>query len=261
MRSQPAESFVHFTQAIVRQPSPACASGLTTAALGAPDFERTLAQFQGYCDTLRRLGLSLTELPALPEFPDSHYVEDVAVVTPEFALITRPGAPSRRGETAFVEAALAAHRELMPMQTGCLDGGDVMRVGQRFFIGLTSRTDAAGIAEFQRLVFPFGYTVEAVPVAAGLHLKSVVNALTEDTLLVAQALMDRPAFASFRRIAVAPEDEYAGNTLRVNDCLITPAGFERVHEAISGLGLRLEVIDTSEFRKMDGGLTCLSLRF
>ncbi len=250
-----------FSHAIVRRPSPECASGLTTAALGAPDVARTQAQFQRYCDTLHELGLSLTELPALPGFPDSHYVEDVAVVTPEFAVITRPGAASRRGETAFVEAALSAHRELMPMQAGCLDGGDVMQVGQRFFIGLTGRTDVAGIAEFQRLVSHFGYSVEAVPVQAGLHLKSVVNALSEDTLLVAQELESQPAFAGFRRIPVAVEDEYAGNTLRVNDHLITPAGFDRVHEAISGLGLPLLVIDTSEFRKMDGGLTCLSLRF
>ncbi len=252
---------MQFTQAIVRHPSPECASGQTTATLGAPDFARTQAQFQLYCDTLRRLGLSLTELPALAAFPDSHYVEDVAVVTPEFAVITRPGAPSRRGETAFVQAALSAHRELMPMQAGCLDGGDVMQVGRRFFVGLSTRTDAAGIGEFQRLVSPFGYSVEAVPVDAGLHLKSVVNALSEDTLLVAQALAERPVFAAFRRIPVAPEDEYAGNTLRVNDHLITPAGFERVHEALSGVGLPLVVIDTSEFRKMDGGLTCLSLRF
>ncbi len=252
---------MQFSQALVRRPAPSCASGLTSATLGAPDYARTLQQFQDYCDALRSLGLSLTELPALDAFPDAHYVEDVAVLTPEFALITRPGAPARRGETAHIEAPLSAHLELLRMQVGRLDGGDVLRLGRRFFIGLTARTDAQGIAEFERLVTPFGYSVQAVPVSDGLHLKSVVNALSEDTLLVAQALVDRPEFDGLRCIPVAPADEYAGNTLHVNGTLITPAGFERVHELIAPLGLPLLVLDTSEFRKMDGGLTCLSLRF
>jgi len=252
---------VHFSEALVRRPAPSCAAGLTSAALGAPDPARTLLQFQAYCDTLRSLGLNLTELPPLDAFPDAHYVEDVAVVTPEFAVITRPGAPARRGETAHIEAPLAACRTLLPMRQGRLDGGDVLLLGKRFFIGLTGRTDSEGIAAFAGLVAPHGYSVQAVPVADGLHLKSVVNALTDDTLLVAQALADRPEFAGLHCIPVAPEDEYAGNTLHVNGTLITPAGFERVHAAIAPLGLPLRLLDTSEFRKMDGGLTCLSLRF
>jgi len=252
---------VQISQAIVRRPAPSCTAGLTTAGLGAPDYAGTLDQFQAYCTALRSLGLALTELPPLPDFPDAHFVEDVAVVTPEFAVITRPGAPARRGETAHIEQPLSVYRELLPMQHGRLDGGDVMQVGKRFFIGLTGRTDTEGIAAFEQLVKPHGYTVEAVAVGAGLHLKSVVNALSEDTLLLAQALADRPVFADFRRIPVAPDDEYAGNTLRIKDTLVTPAGFDRVHEAIAELGLPLVVLDTHEFRKMDGGLTCLSLRF
>ncbi|MBU9677437.1 amidinotransferase [Burkholderia multivorans] len=252
---------MQFTQAIVRRPAPTCGAGLTTAALGAPDYDKTLAQFDAYCDVLSALGVAVTELPPLPALPDAHFVEDVAVVTPEFAVITRPGAPARRGETVHIEAALAAHRDLLPMRAGRLDGGDVMLVGKRFCIGLTSRTDAEGIAEFESLVSRYGYSVVAVPVAAGLHLKSVVNALGDDTLLVTEALAAHPAFAGYRRIAIRAEDEYAGNTLRVNGTLITPAGYPRVHDAIAPLGLPLHVIDTSEFRKMDGGLTCLSLRF
>ncbi|MGU7781211.1 dimethylarginine dimethylaminohydrolase family protein [Burkholderia sp. PU8-34] len=252
---------MYFTQAIVRRPAPSCGAGLTTAQLGAPDHDKTLTQFHGYCETLRKLGVELTELPPLDAFPDSHFVEDVAVVTPEFAVITRPGAPARRGEIAHIEAALAAHRELLPMRTGRLDGGDVMLVGKRFYIGLTGRTDADGIEAFASLVSPYGYTVVAVPVGDGLHLKSVVNSVGDDTLLVNEALAGHPAFAGFRRIVVAPADEYAGNTLRVNDALITPAGYPRVHASLETLGLPLHVIDTSEFRKMDGGLTCLSLRF
>ncbi|MCA8096191.1 dimethylarginine dimethylaminohydrolase family protein [Burkholderia contaminans] len=252
---------MQFTQAIVRRPAPSCGAGLTTAELGAPDYDKTLTQFHAYCEALRMLGVALTELPPLEAFPDSHFVEDTAVVTPEFAVITRPGAPARRGETVHIEAALAAHRDLLPMQDGRLDGGDVMQVGKRFYIGLTGRTDADGIAAFASLVSRYGYSVVAVPVGAGLHLKSVVNALGDDTLLVTKALAAHPAFAGYRRIAITAADEYAGNTLRVNGTLITPAGYPRVHDAIASLGLPLHVIDTSEFRKMDGGLTCLSLRF
>ncbi|QCP54568.1 amidinotransferase [Trinickia violacea] len=252
---------MQFTQAIVRRPSASCAAGLTTAQLGAPEYDKTLTQFHTYCETLCKLGVELTELPPLDAFPDSHFVEDVAVVTPEFAVITRPGAPARRGETAAIEAPLAAHRELLPMRDGRLDGGDVMQVGKRFFIGVTSRTDVDGIAAFEALVSPYGYSVVAVPVGEGLHLKSVVNYLGDDTLLVNEALAAHAAFAAFRRIAIEPADEYAGNTLRVNDAFITPAGYPRVHERVDMLGLPLHVIDTSEFRKMDGGLTCLSLRF
>ncbi|MBR8143862.1 amidinotransferase [Burkholderia sp. AU19243] len=252
---------MQFTQAIVRRPAPSCGAGLTTAALGASDYHKTLAQFHAYCDALRGLGVELTELPPLDAFPDSHFVEDVAVVTPEFAVITRPGAPARRGETAHIEGALRVHRELLPMQQGRLDGGDVMLVGKRFYIGLTSRTDAEGIAEFESLVSRHGYSVVAVPVGAGLHLKSVVNAVGDDTLLMTDAMAAHPAFAGYRRIAIAAADEYAANTLRVNGTLISPAGYPRVHDAIHALGLPLHVIDSSEFRKMDGGLTCLSLRF
>lgn len=252
---------MQFTQAIVRRPAASCGAGLTTALLGAPDHDKTLAQFDAYCDTLRTLGVAITELPPLDAFPDAHFVEDVAVVTPEFAVITRPGAPARRGEIDHIATPLAAHRELLPMRDGRLDGGDVMLVGKRFFIGLTGRTDAAGIAAFGSLVSPYGYTVVAVPVGEGLHLKSVVNSVGDDTLLVNEALDAHPAFAGFRRIVVAPADEYAGNTLRVNDALITPAGYPSVQARLETLGLPLRVIDTSEFRKMDGGLTCLSLRF
>ncbi|WP_306715716.1 dimethylarginine dimethylaminohydrolase family protein [Burkholderia dolosa] len=252
---------MRFTRAIVRRPAPSCGAGLTTATLGAPDYRKTLAQFDAYCDALTALGVEVTELPPLHDFPDAHFVEDVAVVTPEFAVITRPGAPARRGETVHVEAALAAHRDLLPMRAGRLDGGDVMLTGKRFHVGLSTRTDADGIAAFESLVSRYGYSVVAVPIAAGLHLKSAVNALDDDTLLVADALAAHPAFAGFRRIAVAQEDEYAANTLRVNGALIAPAGYPRVHDALASLGLPLHVIDIGEFRKMDGALTCLSLRF
>jgi dimethylargininase len=155
----------------------------------------------------------------------------------------------------------AAHRDVLPMRDGRLDGGDVMLVGKRFYIGLTGRTDAAGVAAFESLVSRYGYSVQVVPVGAGLHLKSVVNYLGDDVLLVNEALAGHQSFDSFRRIAIDAADEYACNTLRINDAFVTPAGYPRVHAHLETLGVPLHVIDTSEFRKMDGGLTCLSLRF
>ena len=252
---------MHFTKAIVRRPAASCGAGLTTAQSGAPDYDRTLTQFQGYCDALRTLGVDLIELPTLDAFPDGHFVEDVAVVTPEFAVITRPGAPARRGEIDSIAAPLAAHRTLLPMRDGRLDGGDVMLVDKRFYIGLSGRTDTAGITVFEALVAPHGYTVEAIPLNAGLHLKSVVNYLGDDVLLVTEALAGHRAFDGFRRIVIDTADEYACNTLPVNGALLTPAGYPRVHEKIAALDMPVHVLDASEFHKMDGGLTCLSLRF
>ncbi|NML34446.1 dimethylarginine dimethylaminohydrolase family protein [Paraburkholderia antibiotica] len=252
---------MHFSQAIVRRPAASCASGLTTAQLGAPDYEKTLSQFDAYCAALRDLGLKLAELPAQSEFPDSHFVEDTAVVMPELAVITRPGAPARRGETDTIAPALAAFRELRPLAAGNMDGGDVLMVDKRFFIGVSGRTDAAGIRAFTDIVAPHGYTVDAIEVAGGLHLKSVVNYIGNNVLLLNEALADHEAFRDFERIVVDAEEEYAGNTLWINDTLITPQGYPLTLKRLESLGLPLIQLDTSEFRKMDGGLTCLSLRF
>ncbi|WP_179400763.1 dimethylarginine dimethylaminohydrolase family protein [Burkholderia guangdongensis] len=250
-----------FTQAIVRRPAASCGNGLTTSQLGKPDHAKTLQQFDAYCATLRTLGVEVTELPSLDAFPDSHFVEDVAVVTPEFAVITRPGAPARRGEIESIGAPLGEHRELKPMHDGRLDGGDVMLIGKRFFVGLSGRTDEAGVRAFDEIVSHYGYDVEAVPIGANLHLKSSVNYVGGDTLLVCDVLAEHPAFQAFRRIEIDMADEYACNTLGVNGALLTPAGYPRVQERLDALGVPLHVLDTSEFRKMDGGLTCLSLRF
>ncbi|MCI0151846.1 amidinotransferase [Paraburkholderia sediminicola] len=252
---------MHFTQAIVRRPAASCAHGITTAQLGVPDYEKTLRQFDAYCAALSELGLKLTELSAQSAFPDSHFVEDTAVVMPELAIVTRPGAPARRGETDTIGPSLAEFRELHPLAAGNMDGGDVLMVDKRFFIGLTGRTNAAGISAFADIVGHHGYTVDAIQVDAGLHLKSVVNYAGNDVLLLNGALADHEAFRGFERIVIDAAEEYAGNTLWINDTLITPQGYPRTLQRLESLGLPLIQLDTSEFRKMDGGLTCLSLRF
>lgn len=254
---------MHYGHAIARIPAITCAQGLTTSDLGAPDFARTLAQFDAYIHTLLSLGLTVTTLPDQSGFPDSHFVEDTAVIAPEFALITHPGAPSRRGEVHTIAPAIARHRVVMEFMSerAHMDGGDVLMVDKQFFVGLTSRTNEAGVTELAKLAENYGYTVHAIEVSEGLHLKSIVNYVGKNTLILNEEGINHPAFKDFNHIVLAKEEEYAGNTLWINDNLITPKGYPDTLKKLEALGLPIISLDTSEFKKMDGGLTCLSLRF
>lgn len=251
-----------YTQAIARLPSSTCAQGLTTSALGAPDAQKTRQQFDAYVSILLGMGLTVTLLPELPAYPDSHFVEDTAVVGPEFALLTHPGAPSRRGETATIEPVLWRHRTVTRMGPDAhMDGGDVLMVDKRFFVGLTSRTNAAGVSALAAVVEKLGYTVQAIEVSAGLHLKSIVNYVGRNTLILNDEGARNPVFAGFNHLVLAKEEEYAGNTLWINDTLITPSGYPNTLAKLQSVGLPILQLDTGEIKKMDGGLTCLSLRF
>jgi dimethylargininase len=253
---------MNFIHAILRLPSATCGHGLTTASLGAPDPAKTRTQFNAYVDALLGLGLTVTVLPAAPDFPDSHFVEDTAVVMSEVAVITHPGAPSRRGEVATIAPVLARHRPIARMSEAAhMDGGDVLMIGKRFFVGLSARTDATGLQEFTAHVEPHGYEVHAIEVKDGLHLKSVVNYVGRNTVLLSADAAAHPAFADLDHIIVKKDEEYAGNTLWINDTLITPLGYPDTLAKLKALGMPIVSLDTSEFRKMDGGLTCLSLRF
>ena len=254
--------FLVFTRALLRSPGPDFADGLTTAGLGCPDLERMRAQHRAYAEALSSLGLVVEILDPLPGFPDAYFVEDGAVVVPELAVITRPGALARRGEEESLAPALARHRPSARIQApGTLDGGDVLIVEKDVFVGLSERTNREGAEQLGALLAPHGYTLHCVPVGAGLHLKSGVNFVGEGSLLMTAALADREAFAGFRRIVVEEPDAYAANTLHINGTLLMPAGFPRVRALLEPLGLPILELDTSEARKMDGGLTCLSLRF
>ena len=206
--------------------------------------------------------MEVTELPALSGFPDAPFVEDTAVVVPELAVITRPGHPARLGEEESMELALAPHRPTPHiLAPGTLDGGDVLLVNQAFYVGVSDRTNKEGIRPLEELVAPFGYTVTPVPVEAGLHLKSSINIVAPNTLLATPDFAARPEFADYTILVVDPEEAYAGNTLHINGTLITPSGYPKTLKQLQGLGMDIIELDTSEFRKLDGGLTCLSLRF
>ncbi len=259
---EPPEEFATFSCAIVRMPSPTVAQGITSSDLGPADYATMLQQHLSYTAVLRSLGLKIIKLPSLPDFPDAHFVEDVAVITTEVAVITRPGAEQRRGETEHIRAALAEHRPLAEIkEPGTLDGGDVLRIDRTFYVGISGRTNEAGVQQLQAILSEFGYEVVPVPLEAGLHLKSDVNYIGRNTLLLTERWVDNALFAGYEQIVVPAAETYAANTLLVNGRLLTPMGFQETHAALREAGFDILEISISEAEKMDGGLSCLSLRF
>jgi dimethylargininase len=251
-----------FTHAVVRLPGEDFAQGLTTSQLGQPSYEKMLAQHQAYTACLQSLELEVTILDPITGFPDAYFVEDVAVVTPDVAVITRPGAGTRRGEAGPMAPVLAKYRPLEWIRApGTIDGGDVLMVENHTFIGLSVRTNREGASQLGGILVRHGCTWQAVPVGAGLHLKSSVNWVGGRDLLLSPDFADRPEFEGYHRIVLDPAEAYAGNTLWINGHLLTPAGFPDTRAKLDRLGLPVIELETSEAQKMDGGLTCMSLRF
>ncbi|WP_462326764.1 dimethylarginine dimethylaminohydrolase family protein [Desulfobaculum sp.] len=251
-----------FTHAIVRTPCEGFADGITTACeLGVPDYSLMLKQHAAYVDTLRGLGLTVDVLPAEPDFPDAHFVEDVAVVTPEVAVITNPGATERNGEKERIVPILEERRPVVRIEApGTVDGGDVLQVERQFFIGVSGRTNEAGAKQLGDILTAYGYTCTLVPVREGLHLKCGVTSLGGNDLLITQEFAAREEFSGYTLHIVEPQEEYAANALYINGTVITPAGFPSTRKILDGLGRNVVELDMTETRKMDGALTCLSLR-
>lgn len=252
-----------FSRAIVRLPAPSMCDGLTTQSLGTPDHAIAAEQHQKYVEALQACGLDVTVLPPQNDYPDACFVEDTAVLVPEAAVITNPGADSRRGEVETMAPAVSAFYpapgRVEPPAT--LDGGDVMQIGRTVYVGLSDRTNEAGAERLGALLAPHGYELVKVPLAGGLHLKSDVNWLGGDTLLLTRAFADRPEFAGYERLVVPEGEEYAANCLLINDRLLVPDGFPGVRSLVESLGFELILLQMSEYQKIDGGLSCLSLRF
>lgn len=256
-----------FTRAIVRPPPATLGRGLTNSAhLGAPDTARALAQHAAYCDALRRCGLAVTVLDADPAFPDSTFVEDTAVLVGGATVVTRPGAPTRRDEVAIIRAALDASFPSVRSITepGTLDGGDVCATGREVFIGISARTNEAGasqLAAFLREVGVSARTIDIRGIPEALHLKSGLSALGDDTLVAIPELAEHEAFAGYRMVPIIPGEEYAANCVRVNGQVLIASGYPYLLANLTWMGFETVELDMSEFQKMDGGLSCLSLRF
>jgi dimethylargininase len=253
-----------FTKAIVRIPGSNFAQGLTTVQLGVPRFEQVLAQHAGYCEALRGCGLTVTTLEADLDHPDSTFVEDTAVVTPRSGILTRPGARSRQGEVAAMRPIL---RRFFPAlkeidAPGTLDGGDICEAGNHFFLGVSQRTNEEGARQLADHLAQQGYTSEVVDVRgirSILHLKSGVSYIGEKTLVVIEEMAGM--FSGYERIVVAREESYAANCVRVNDRILVAAGYPQLFAELRERGFDPLELAMSEFQKMDGGLSCLSLRF
>lgn len=251
-----------FTHAITRLPGENFAEGLTSANLGRPSYSLIMEQQHAYRQALLSIGLDVIVLPAEPAYPDAYFVEDPAIVTPKIAVITRPGAAARRGEETSLEPFLEYYRPLVHIQPpGTLEGGDVLMVGNHFFIGVSERTNEEGAAQLAGFLADAGHTSETVSVAGGLHLKSGVNYVGKNTLLITKALAEHAAFSNYEKILMDDDEAYAANTLWVNDTLLMPKGFSKTLAKLSRLGMKIIELNVSEVQKMDGGLTCMSLRF
>lgn len=251
-----------FTKAITRRPGPEMVDGITSQDLGKPDFELALKQHDTYVQTLRDLGLEVTVLDAEPGYPDCCFVEDTAIVCQEVAVLTPLGAPSRQGEQLTIEPELAKHKPLVRIEPPALiEGGDVLLVDKTFYVGLSERTNKAGAVALGKAVFEHGYTVVAMPCCDTLHFKTDVNYIGNEALLVSPQFDGVAELAGFERIVVGDDEAYARNCLYINGTVIVPDGFPKTLEKVRATGIDTVVIDMSEFRKLDGGLTCLSLRF
>jgi len=228
------------------------------------DYARAVEQHQACEAALNALGCEIVRAPAAHDMPDAVFVEDMAVVLDEVAVMVRPGAVSRRGEADGVEEVLTRYRKVVGVDApGTLDGGDVLRVGRRLFVGWSSRTNGAGIAQLRALVSAYGYEVEALDVRSCLHLKSAVTAVGEGTLLGNSAWVDRKAFGDLEWIEVDPSEPHAANALWVGGGAIYPRAHARTAEPLrahlEARGMSLHLVDVSELAKAEGGVTCCSL--
>lgn len=237
--------------------------GLTTANLGVPDYEKALTQHESYVAALRACGLKVKVLEADEDLPDSTFVEDTALLTPHCAIITNPGAPSRRNEIIAIRRAL---KEFYPgfeeiVDPGTVDAGDIMMVGDHFYVGLSGRTNLDGAEQVINILNKYGMSGSLVKLEKVLHLKTGLAYLENNNLLASGEFIAHPEFDKFNVMAIPEEESYAANCVRINDRVLVPLGYPETRQTIADAGYSVIEVDVSEFRKLDGGLSCLSLRF
>lgn len=226
------------------------------------DVARAAAQHERYRDALESLGCRVIALPAEADLPDAVFVEDVALVFDELAVMTRPGAESRRAEGESVATVLAAFRPMLSLEApGTLDGGDVLRIGREVYVGQGARSNVEGIAQLRGLLAQFRYSVQAVPTRDCLHLKSAVTQVAEHTLLINPSWVDAAVFAGYQLIEVDPLEEHAANALRIGNRVLYPSFFPRTQQRLADAGIAVTTVDLSELQKAEGATTCCSLVF
>ena len=251
-----------FKGAVVRAVPETISAGITSANLGKADYERAREQHDRYVGALEECGLEVIGLDADERYPDSVFIEDTAVVTDRCAIIANPGAASRRGEVGEVEDVLAWLYEDVKriVSPGTLDGGDVLQVGEHFYVGLTRRTNGEGAEQLCTHLQAYGFNASTVELRRFLHLKTGVAYLGGNDLVVAGELAAREEFEDFDKIFVTQEEEYCANCIRVNGHVLVAGGCASTREKIVERGYEVIELEMSEFRKLDGRLSCLSLR-
>jgi len=259
-----SESSYRFTRAITRLPARSIVHGLRAEDSGDPDYDQMRRDHAHYVETLKAAGAEVTELAALEEFPDSVFVEDVALCLPVVAILMRPGAASRAGEVAQMAPVLRDfYEQLLAIEApGHIEGGDVLVTSREILVGRSARTDAAGIAQLGAIVARFGYRLREVATPAGvLHFKTDCALLDAETILATRRLDASGCFDGYRVIHSADGEEAAANSIRYNDLVLMPAGFARTRERLLRAGFEVREINNSECARLDGGMSCLSLRF
>jgi len=238
-------------------------NGLTTAELGKPDYIKALEQHSRYGDILKECGLQVSVLEADSNFPDSTFIEDVAICTPICAIVTNPGASSRNGEKHSIKPVLqnfyTAVEEIVG--PGTLDAGDVMMVNNHFYIGISERTNHAGAEQLISILQKYNMSGSKVPLKEMLHLKTGLSYLEQNTLLMSGEFVQNTEFEKYSKIIVDEKELYAANSLWINGTVLVPKGFDKTKNKIEQAGYKTIEVDVSEFQKLDGGLSCLSLRF
>ncbi|MBL4750450.1 MAG: dimethylarginine dimethylaminohydrolase [Amylibacter sp.] len=257
------EHSYEFSRAITRKPSASIVDGLRAADIGTPDLAQMLKDHAHYVVTLRETGADVVELPALEDFPDGVFVEDTALCLPEGAILMRPGAASRMGEVAQMAPALRGfYDQVLAVETGFIEGGDILTTAKEILVGRSARTDAQGVAELTKLVAPWGYSVREVFTPEGvLHFKTDCSLLDAETILATKRLDASGCFEGYRVIHTADGEEAAANAIRYNQFVIMAAGFPKTAQRLRDAGFEVRQVNNTECAKLDGGMSCLSLRF
>lgn len=252
-----------FTKAIVRTPSPSMVDGISSADLGVPNYEKALLQHEDYIKALKSCGLEVIVLEATDKFPDSTFVEDVALCTPLNAIITNPGAQTRKDEIHNIIPTIQQHFEIVNTITapGTVEAGDIMMVGNYYYIGLSERTNLNGAHQVLDILKEHGMNGTTVEMKDFLHLKTGLSYLENKNLLVIGEFIEHSLFQQFNKVIVDQDEAYAANSVWINDKVLVPFGFPKTQAKIEKMGYETIGVNVSEFEKLDGGLSCLSLRF
>lgn len=253
-----------FTHAICRRPSRSLIDGLRAIDIGQPDYDKFVHDHDAYVEVLKQTGAEVILLDALEEFPDSVFIEDAALCLPKLAVVMRPGAPTRLGEAEAVKPTLETLYSTVQQihGPGFVEGGDILVTDKEILVGLSERTDKYGVEELASIVMPFDYKVRIVETPEGvLHFKTDCSLLDEYTILTTQRLADSGCFEDYKVLFVAQGEEACANTIRFNDYVIMPSGFPKTYEMLIANGYEVKTIGNAEAAKLDGGMSCLSLRF